>query len=478
MARRLIFKLTAAWLVIGASPFIQLAQAQPSAPEDAEESTILPDPNAPQRLPLERPPTPAPSTRPAAGSADSQNLKPQYGLLGNLGGVRDLLWDRGVLFNMDYVYEAATNVAGGDRGPLLLGAGQLAIRGLFDFQKMFDWEGASGGITISHREGRSLALDAHLDTQTSVQEIYGRGRIWRLSQFWFDQKLGPYVDLKFGRLPVNDDFGGFACEFQLNSLCGSVVSKIASNYIYTFPVSQWATRLRIGTPDSVYLQVGAYQVNPDDVNEGFNFGFSNATGALIVTEAGWFPKIGGDAFAGSYKIGGWYETGGGNDVYLNDRGLPLAMYKGQPLHRGDRTGFYFTGVQEIYRPDPANKTRNLSAFVRAAAADEETATYSSMVTAGVIYKGWCAERPNDWLGLGVGQTTPNPRLVDAISMSNLLTNKPRKIPTQEKYIEAFYSIDVADNVIIRPNIQYITRNGSPLRKTDAVVLGFKSLINF
>jgi len=452
--------------------------AQPVPGVDTDDPPNLPSPSAPERPPLIRPSTPAPETRPAAGSADTQSLKPHFGILGSMGGVRDLLWEHGVLLNLDYVYEAATNVAGGTRGPLVRGAGQFAVRGVFDLERMLGLDGASATVTLSQRHGRDVTLDAGLGTQTSVEEIYGRGRIWRLSQFWYDQKFGPWVDLKIGRMPTSDDFAAFACEFQLNALCGAVAGKIAGAYVFQFPVSQWATRLRVGTPDTAYLQVGAYQVNPDNLVDGFSFNFSQGTGALILSEAGWFPKFGADGYAGSYKLGGWYETSGGSDVFLNAARLPMPLYKGRPLHQDERHGVYFVGVQEVYRPDPANPKRTVSAFLRAVASEEATSAYSAQVTSGLIYKGITPQRPNDWIGFGVGQTTPNPRLVDAVALNTVFSKTSRRMPTQERFLEAFYSIDVADDIVIRPNVQYITRRGSPEFKPDVVVFGVKSLVTF
>ena len=156
----------------------------------------------------------------------------------------------------------------------------------------------------------------------------------------------------------------------------------------------------------------------------------------------------------------------------------MALYKGQPLHRDGREGLYFVGVQEVYRPDPANAARNVSAFVRAVTVDRGTSTYSALVTGGFVYKGWCAERPNDWIGFGAGQTTPNPRAVEAVEMRNLVNRTNRRLPAQDRYLEAFYSIAVTDNIVVRPNIQYITRRATPELKPDVVVFGLTSLITF
>ncbi|WP_409567597.1 carbohydrate porin [Methylobacterium sp. J-030] len=87
-------------------------------------------------------------------------------------------------------------------------------------------------------------------------------------------------------------------------------------------------------------------------------------------------------------------------------------------------------------------------------------------------------RPNDWIGFGVGQTLPNLRSVHAVAMGNLVSGTTRRMPTQERFLEAFYRIDVADDIVVRPNIQYITRRGSPEIKPDVVVFGVRSLITF
>ena len=54
----------------------------------------------------------------------------------------------------------------------------------------------------------------------------------------------------------------------------------------------------------------------------------------------------------------------------------------------------------------------------------------------------------------------------------------RDMPAQERFVEAFYSIAVTDNVVVRPNIQYITRRATPEHKPDVVVFGLTSLITF
>ena len=448
------------------------------AQERARSPVRLPNPAAPERSPLQQPPVPAPQTRRAAGSADTTTLPPRYGLLGNFGGVRDLLWEHGVLVNMAYEYQAATNLQGGVRGPLLRGAGQFSARAAFDFQRMLGLEGATGSMTITNRQGRDVTVDARLGTQTSVEEIFGRGRIWRLTQFWYDQQFGPWVDLKLGRQHLGEDFGAFPCEFQMLALCASQPGKVAGTYWFNYPVSQWMTRLRIRVPDVAYFQVGAFQVNPDNLVDGFSFDFSRGTGALLVSEVGLLPKIGALGLSGQYKIGAWYETGGGNDVLLNGDGRPRILFGGLPLQRDNRNGLYFVGVQELYRPDPSNSTRSLSAFVRLAYTDEATAIYSAQETAGFVYKGFWKERANDWIGFGFGQTIANPRRVESLILANAFLGAANEIPTQERFLEAFYSIAVTPDIVVRPNIQYINRPSGTTVRPDVVVFGVKSAVNF
>jgi porin len=52
------------------------------------------------------------------------------------------------------------------------------------------------------------------------------------------------VDWKIGRITFGEDFASFSCDFQNLTFCGAQPSNLVGNYIYNWPVSQRATRLK------------------------------------------------------------------------------------------------------------------------------------------------------------------------------------------------------------------------------------------
>jgi porin len=88
-------------------------------------------------------------------------------------------------------------------------------------------------------------MNAGLDTLQQVHEVFGRGQTRPLTQFWYDQKfIDGAVDWKIGRITFGEDFASFSCDFQNLTFCGAQPSNLVGNYIYNWPVSQRATRLK------------------------------------------------------------------------------------------------------------------------------------------------------------------------------------------------------------------------------------------
>lgn len=145
-------------------------------------------------------PSPSPQT------ADTQN-RPPPGLLGDLGGVRPLLRERGVELTVRYASESAYNPAGGERN-LFRETGQLDIGATADLGRLADIEGGTFQATVTYRRGSDLGAAAGLGVLQQVQEVYGRGQTWRLTQFWYEQAFGP-AKLKVGRSSLGEDFEVF-----------------------------------------------------------------------------------------------------------------------------------------------------------------------------------------------------------------------------------------------------------------------------
>lgn len=406
--------------------------------------------------------------------ARAEDPPPQ--LTGDWGGWRTELANRGIEFQIGYTEEAAGNASGGQHN-YVRAAGQLVLGSTLDLQKLFGLSGATMQITLTNRNGRNLSDDAGLNTLQQVQEVYGRGNIWRLTQFWYEQKaFDGGVALKFGRVTLGEDFAAFSCNFQNLTFCGSTPGNLAGNYWFNWPLSQWGARLKVKS-GQVYVQAGAYQVSPrnSDPDRGFYLGWEQTSGALLPVEFGWTPTVGG--LPGKYTATLWYDTSHANDVLRNRQGLPLAVYGGDPRREQGRYGISFQFQQQLTRPDVADPVRGLSAFLNITQTDRRTSQTDNQVAFGLFYTGWLDSRPRDVMAIAIGRTQVNGRYAENQALANFNARGFLQRPEAEYAIEAYYNLNLHSGLDIRPNIQFIRHPGGITNAKDVLVLGVKAIVN-
>ncbi len=335
-------------------------------------------------------------------------------------------------------------------------------------------------VTWTDRNGSNLSDDARLGTLQQVQELFGRGQTLRLTQFWYDQKfIGDLIDWKIGRITFGEDFASFACDFQNLTFCGAQPGNLVGNYIYNWPVSQWATRLKFNLPGFGYFQFGVYDANPNYLNvsqSALPVFYSGSTGLLIPAEIAWLPKFGN--LPGSYKFGGWYDTSTAPDVVTDINGSP-AMLSGQPLlqSRG-RYGGYVSFVQQVIRSSQVSSAGALSLFFNATMADRRTATTDYQIAGGLTYTGPLQSRPEDDIGFAVGTTHVNGRIAWSEELQNLAGLGPVAVQGNEYVMELYYTYRPLAGLQVRPNIQYVVDPGGTSRNPNALVFGLKTVANF
>lgn len=402
-------------------------------------------------------------------------------LTGDWGGVRTDLQQAGVDFQLGYTSELAYNPAGGTKDQLSY-TDQLSLGATFDLDRLLGIHDARIQLTITDRNGRNLSDDAQLGTLQQVQEVFGRGQTWRLTQLWYDQTyFSGLLDWKIGRLTVGEDFASFTCSFQNLTFCGSQPGNIVGNYWYNWPVSQWATRLKANIKGVGYIQTGAYQMNPGFLNVDqavLPNTPPGTTGVMIPVEFGWTPTLGPARLPGSYKFGAWYDTSTANDVFEDDDGNPEIL-TGRPFKdRRGRYGAYINFLQQLTRPDADDPSRGLSVFLNATIADRRTSTIDNQIALGLIYKGPFDARPKDEIGLAVGRTHVNGRVAKGQRLLNDAGLGPVAVQDAEYAFELYYGLQATDWLMARPNIQYVHLPGGTSHNDDVVVIGLKTSIDF
>ena len=163
---------------------------------------------------------------------------------GDWWGLRTLLHNRGIDFNLDYFSEMATNFSGGkdNFSGYAKGFGQSwaytdqALFGLdLDFQKMIGWEGGSFEFYVTKRTGDNLSAQVNPNTLQLIQEVYGRGQTWRITSMWFKQKFcNDLLELKLGLMNMSQEFGGFyAFPFENLTFTSGITGNVAGYSMFT-----------------------------------------------------------------------------------------------------------------------------------------------------------------------------------------------------------------------------------------------------
>ena len=353
---------------------------------------------------------------------------------GDWDGLRTRLSAQGINFSLGYEFETAANLAGGRQVGVRY-TDQWAASTTLDLQKLVGLPAAALQFTVTDRNGRNLSSDEGLNTLQLVQEVFGRGQTWRITQLWYDQSyFGGALDWKVGRLTVGEEFASFSCEFMNLTFCGAPPGNLVGNYWYNWPVSQWAGRIKANLTDFGYVELGAYEINPNWLTRGdaFNFGDPpGATGALVPAEIGWLPSFGPTKLSGSYKFGAWYNTAKTADVVENTQGGLLALAGGLPLQHNGAYGAYVNFQQKLTEGPADQPDQGISVFFNATIADRRTATLTNQIALGMFDTGPFDARPTDQLGIALGRTHVNGRVAEAEEEQNAAAFAPVGIQHSE-----------------------------------------------
>ena len=238
---------------------------------------------------------------------------PSTTMTGDWGGARLYLRNKGIDLAGAWTNETAGNVTGGDRHTAAQ-TNQLAAIMDIDAEKLLKWKGATFNFTFTTRWGSNLITRAGLYTLQQPQEVWGRGQTSRLTQLWYNQKLGEHFSFKVGRLPTGADFDNVPCLTMINYFCGATTGNMDGNRWLNWPVSTWGGLIKYNDPHW-YVQAGAYEQNMRNLDNKFFLGYVHgATGALLPFETGLRVHLGSHRYPGVYRVGGWINTADAPDT--------------------------------------------------------------------------------------------------------------------------------------------------------------------
>lgn len=407
-------------------------------------------------------------------------------LLGDWNGERQQLEQQGYKFTASIMSQSATNLDGGyNDSNTFENAAQLSLGANFDLEKIAGWKDTTASLVVTKRDGNALTLERIKDPRSSqlgnAQEIYGRGKIWRLSQAWVKKGfVDNTIQAKIGRMGMSEDFNSSQCEFQNLLLCGGQLGKSIGSIWYNSPVGVWAANVKYQFAPEWTLGVGVYEVNPDNIktesnSDGFNLDMNNVKGATIPVELAWKPKLAAfNGLPGEYKVGALYSTAEANDIKTAGK-----------VHDGKQS--FWINAQQQLTNNGQDPKRGLYVSFNGVVNDKATTFVQSTQQLALWYKGPFDSRPNDSIGFGIANYLVNDRAKD----KQIATNESRGyysydaiasdyIPIQddELNVELNYTYQWSPAVMLRPNIQYIHQPAGVKAVDDAWVAGLSVKVNF
>jgi porin len=402
-------------------------------------------------------------------------------MTGDWGGLRTDLQNDGIKIVGHYVSETAGNPVGG----LEQGGGYADEFGIgIDVKSnILGWDGGTFHSLITERAGSDLSKDK-IGNILTVQEIYGDGQTVRITQLSYEQTLfSGMLDVEAGRLNVENDFAtspkyfgtSLYCNFQNNSICGTpIAAPINSNGYVAYPASSLGAKVKFYPQPNIYVETGAYEVNPSLflASNGFKFGPSGAQGVFTPLEFGITPYLGG--LAGNYRIGVYYDNSA-NRTAVQDvsRYLPAnsPLLASLPMQmRAGRYGGWVQADQEILGDTLGKKgTVIFSAFEWG---DRATALITWYGEAGIVRTGTFAGRDGDSIALGFAIAAINSELLSFEKAHG--TNGT----AQEMMAELNYGIAIAPWFNLRPGVQYVWHPDGEAERRNAVVLMLKTGVTF
>lgn len=405
-------------------------------------------------------------------------------LLGEWPSIRSQLSDLGIQVALTGVDEAVLNLSGGERR-IAQEAGQVALQAQFDLQKSLGLQGASIALTLVDRWGRDAATDAGIPALQLLNEVYGRGNILRLEELAYKQQLfGDLAVFTVGRLAFGDEFFSFPCDFINLTFCPGQAGNLVGNYIYNWPVSQWAASVKVNFGSEGYVKAGIFDSNPDYLSTKPNPALwpafpDDSQGFILPAEVAWTPKFNG--LLGSYQVGGWWNNSAAPNVATSINGEPI-LVSGLPGIPGHGRYGFSTVLQQQLTRDPANTaTQNgLNVFLLATYADRRTSATDYQIFGGIVQYGLGPWRPRDGYGIAVGTTHVNPNIANAQILANALGVGPGFVQRNEYVTEAWYGWQTTPWLNLKLDAQYVICPGGYTNASNrnAFVLGVRTTVDF
>ena len=361
-------------------------------------------------------------------------------LLGNWGGQRSALAEKGVEFEIVATTDVLANVSGGiDDGVETPTTFDLAVN--IDTAAAGWWNngtlrvyllGTTGGDTNTHVG--ALQVASNIEAPDTV----------KLYEAWYEHKFfGEKLSILLGLHDLNSEF--YVTDLSgvfMNSSFGNG-QEVAQIGPSIFPTTAMAARVKFSPTENTYLMGAVYDGVPGDPNDpyGTNVEFNDGDGVLTIGEVG---MTGGAGRHFKLAFGGWHQTEFDNMI---------------SCLRSDNHGFYTVGEVDLWRLEDG---RGLGVFGQLGFAEEDRNQTDLYAGGGFNWTGPCACRAADVFGVAVAH---------ARNGDDFLNANAGAFTDGETLLEVTYAVAVTPWLLVQPDLQYFFDPGTDPALDDALVIG-------
>ena len=420
--------------------------------------------------------------------------KDSYAILDRWEAFQSYMHEKGILLDTINTLDVLTNVSGGLRRGTGT-AGDFDMLLTVDGEKLFGWEDATVFLY-----GLGLYGENPSDNVGDIQSIssIAAPNTWKLFEAWYQQDFADHqYSFLAGLYDVTSEFDVIrsSSELFLNSSFGTGGEFGASgrNGPSTFPTTSLGIRGQAFLSDSLAVRaviadgVPGNPENPNgtrvilDEDDGI---FGNIEMAFyfnqerVSREEGReevietkplrlvFQRVGRAAptvYDGKYALGAWGYTTDFNDLSEVDS-------SGDPIQRNGSYGFYGLAEQLVFR-EKNDPEQHLAMFARVGFADPRVNRFSQYYGGGFVYTGLIPNRNVDHVGIGVAAT------INGSHFRRAQQNQGISVSPAEITIEFNYAINLAPQIVIQPDVQYIINPDTNPAISNALVVGARVQLN-
>ena len=378
--------------------------------------------------------------------ANSTFLEREH-LLGDWGGARSYLEDRGLNLELIYTAELFRNVSGGQRtgGDY---RGDISLFMELDTETAGWWDNGTFFVHLQEQHGYGITNKYVGDSQ--VLSNIDADDYKQISEIWYLHRLlDDRLWIKLGKMEGNADFAfvDYGGEF-INSSAGFH----PTIPLVTYPDQDWGVVVGIEPVDWFSMNIGVYQGRPDG-GRSISSTLDNLYGPMLMIEPAFHYTIWDRS--GHLRIGGWWN---------GDRFDELDLSNPAPGTFGESYGFYLSSDQVVWKENQDDEDeQGIGVFAQYGFSPEERSEINHYIGGGVKWIGAISTRDDDVIGLGIFH-------IDFSDEAGLVDNG-------ETAVELFYKYQALGWMSLKPEVQYITNPGG-VGADDALALGVRIEISF